>query len=133
MRLGILLALEPSRSLKRFAGGAGGYLSRMSEPEDIEVEKTMTEFRIEFDLEGHKIEVEGHQGLAANQYRLYLDGTKVDEIDKSMGTHHLRAELPGVEGAAPRPLAIALEGSARNKTYLEFEGEKTELLKSWVA
>lgn len=105
----------------------------MSDPENVEVEKTMTDFRIEFELEDHKIEVEGHQGLAANQYRLYIDGAKVDEVDKSMGTHHLRAELPGTGDGAPRPFAIALEGSARNKTYLEFEGQKTELLKSWVA
>lgn len=106
---------------------------RMSEPDDVEVEKTKTEFRITFDLEGHKIEVEGHQGLAANQYRLLVDGAKVDEVDKSMGSHHLRGELPGQGGSSPRPFAIALEGSIRNKTYLEFEGEKTELLKSWVA
>jgi hypothetical protein len=105
----------------------------MSEPNDVEVEKTMTEFRIEFDLEGHKVEVEGHQGLAANQYRLLVDGAKVDEIDKSMGTHQLRGELPGQGGGSPRPFAISLEGSLRNKTYLEFEGERTELLKSWVA
>ncbi len=105
----------------------------MSEPTDIEVEKTMTDFRIEFDLEGHKIEVEGHQGLAANQYRLLVDGAKVDEVDKSMGSHHLRGELPGAGDVSPRPFAISLEGSFRNKTYLEFEGEKTELLKSWVA
>ena len=105
----------------------------MSDPQNVEVEKTMTEFRIEFELEGHKIEVEGHQGLTANQYRLYIDGAKVDEVEKSMGVHHLRAELPSTGGGVPRPLAIALEGSARNKTYLEFGGQKTELLKSWVA
>ncbi len=29
--------------------------------------------------------------------------------------------------------AFHLEGSARNKTYLEFEGKRQELLKSWVA
>lgn len=105
----------------------------MSDAENVEVEKTMTEFRIEFELEGHKIEVEGHQGLVANQYRLYIDGAKVDDVDKSMGTHRLRGELPGTGDGAPRPLVISLEGSARNKTYLEFEGEKTELLRSWVA
>lgn len=105
----------------------------MSEPDDLSVEKSVTEFRIEFELEGHRIEVEGHQGLFSNQYRLYVDGIKADDVTKAMGTHHLRGVLPGSDGGPTRLFAVALEGSFRNTTFLEFEGKRTELLKSWVA
>jgi len=106
----------------------------MGEPaEDVTIDKGKTAFTIDFELEGHKIVVEGHQGLTANQYRLLVDGRKVDEVDKSMGTHTMRGELPASDGGEPRPFEIKLEGSARNKTYLEFEGDRQELLKSWVA
>ena len=79
------------------------------------------------------MKVEGHQGLTANVYRLMVDGKKVDEVEKFMGTHIMRGELPAADGAQARPFEIHLEGSARNKTYLEFEGKRQELLKSWVA
>ncbi|MDQ3631751.1 MAG: hypothetical protein M3417_10890 [Actinomycetota bacterium] len=106
----------------------------MSEPaEDVEVDKDATSFKIDFNLEGHRIEVEGHQGLTANVYRLIVDGHKVDEVEKAMGTHVMRGELPGAGSGEARPLLIHLEGSLRNKTYLEFEGQRQELLKSWVA
>jgi len=93
----------------------------------------MTSFTIDFDLEGHQIKVEGHQGLVANVYRLIIDGDKVDEVEKAMGTHVMRGQLPASAGGAARPFEIHLEGHARNKTYLEFEGQRQELLKSWVA
>jgi len=99
----------------------------MSDAENIETEKSGSRFEITFSLDGHECRVEGHQGLAANQYRLYVDGEKVDEVDKSMGTHHMQGKV------GDKPFAIALEGSLRNKTYLEVDGERQELLKSWVA
>jgi len=98
------------------------------EATNIEVEKKLTQFEITFDLGGHAIRVEGHQGLAANQYRLFVDGEKIDQVDKSMGTHRLHGK------AGEQPFAIVLKGSARNKTYLEVEGaERQELLKTWAA
>lgn len=101
--------------------------------ENLDEQKSWSDKNVSFDLEGHKIEVEGHQGLVANQYRLIVDGEKVDEVDKAMGTHTLRGKLPAEGGAEPRKFTIALEGSLKNKMYLEMDGERQELSNNWVA
>jgi len=105
----------------------------MSSGENVEEEGTLTEKTVAFDLEGHRIEVEAHQGLSANQYRLIVDGTKVDAVDKSMGTHKLRGELPAEAGGEPLHFEISLEGSFKNKIVLEYRGERQELSHGWVA